>query len=64
MQTQHPKRGFDAEDEKTYVAWLRRAIMAYGAVVLVAAAVVTVQAMTHATNVAEFAAAAVTMTGP
>jgi hypothetical protein len=64
MSIQCPKYVFDAEDQQTYVVWLRRTLMAYGAMVLFAVALVTVQAMTHAANVAEFAAAAIPVTGP
>ncbi len=63
MSMQRPKHVFDAEDQQTYVVWLRRTLIAYGATVLFAIALVTVQATTHAANVAEFAAA-VPVTGP
>jgi hypothetical protein len=56
--------GFDAEDRKVYSAWLRRTIAAYGAMVMFGIALVTVQAMTGTANPVEFAATAVTMTGP
>ncbi len=64
MSIQRPKCEFDVEDRKVYVLWLRRTFMVYGAMVLFAIALVTVQATTHAANVAEFAAAAVSVTGP
>jgi hypothetical protein len=64
MSMQRPNYEFDAEDQQTYVVWLRRTLMVYGAAVLFAVALVTVQAMTHAANVAEFAAATIPVTGP
>jgi len=64
MLMRRPNYRFNAEDRKVYSAWLWRTLMAYGAIVLFAIALVTVQAMTHAANVAEFAAAAVPVTGP
>ena len=64
MSIQRLKYEFDAEDQQTYVVGLRRTATAYGAVVLFVIALVAVQAMTHAANVAEFAAAAIPMTGP
>jgi hypothetical protein len=64
MSIQRQNYVFDAEDRKAYVVWLRRTLMAYGAMVLLAIALVAVQAMTHTGKVAEFAATAVAMTGP
>jgi hypothetical protein len=55
---------FDAEDRKVYDAWLRRTLVTYGALVLFGIALVALQATTQTANIAEFAAAAVSMTGP
>jgi hypothetical protein len=63
MSMQRPKYVLDAEDQQTYVVWFRRTLIAYGAMILFAVALVTVQATTHAANVAE-SAAAVLVTGP
>jgi hypothetical protein len=64
MSARRQSYAFDAEDRKVYAAWLRSTIVAYGAVVAFGIALVAVQAMTRATSTAEFAATAVTMTGP
>jgi hypothetical protein len=44
---QHPSNDFDADDRKVYRDWLRKAVIAYVALVLCCVAVVTLQAMTH-----------------
>lgn len=64
MSIERPKYEFDVEDQQTYAMWLRRTVAAYGVMVLFALALVTVQAATHTTNVAEFASIAVAVTGP
>jgi hypothetical protein len=64
MSIQRPKYEFDAEDQQTYVVWLRRTLLACGVMLVFATTLVAVQAMTHAASVAEFAAAAVPLTGP
>jgi hypothetical protein len=64
MQIQRQCYGYDAEDRKVYVAWLQRTLIAYGAMVLFGVALVAVQATTQTTNIAEFAEAAVSITGP
>ena len=64
MSIERPKYEFDVEDQQTYAVWLRRTVTAYGATVLFAIALVTVQAATHTMNVAEFASIAVAVTGP
>ena len=64
MPTRRPSYGFDAEDCKVYSAWLRNTIVAYGAMVLFGIALVAAQAMTRTANTGEFAASAVTVTGP
>ena len=56
--------GIDTEDRKVYLAWLRSTIVAYGAMVIFGIALVAVQAMTGTANTVEFAATAITMTGP
>jgi len=64
MQMQRPNYEFDAADQKVYTAWLRRTLVAYGALILLGAAVVAVQATTHTTNIAKFTAGAVTPAAP
>jgi hypothetical protein len=64
MSIQRPNYRFDAEDRNAYVLSLRRTLVAYGAMVLFAIALVTVQATSDAANVAEFASIAVAATGP
>jgi hypothetical protein len=64
MSIQRLRYGFDAEDRNAYVRWLRGTLAAYGVMVLFAVALVTAQAMTHGASVAEFAAAAIPVTGP
>jgi hypothetical protein len=49
---------------RVYVAWLQRTLIAYGAMVLFGIALVAVQATTQTMNIAEFAEAAVSITGP
>jgi hypothetical protein len=56
--------GIDTEDRKVYLAWLRSTIIAYGAMVIFGIALVAVQATTRTASTVEFAATAVTMTGP
>jgi hypothetical protein len=58
MLLQRPNYEFNAEDHKVYTAWLRRILAVYGALVLFGIAVVTVQATTHTTNVANAVAQA------
>jgi hypothetical protein len=60
----HENYGINTEDRKVYLAWLRSTIVAYGAMVIFGIALVAVQAMTHTASTVEFAASAVTMTGP
>jgi hypothetical protein len=60
MPIQHPFHKLDADDQKVFKAWLRRTVMAYVALVLCCVAVVTVQAMTHTTNVAWLLADSIT----
>ena len=64
MSIQRPKYEFDAQDQQTYLVWLGRTLIAYGAMVLFAVALVAVQATTRTTNVAEFAATAIAVTAP
>jgi hypothetical protein len=63
MPVQRANYKFDAEDHKVYAAWLRRTLAAYGVLVLIGIAVVTVQA-THTTNVVKFMADTVTLSTP
>jgi hypothetical protein len=46
MPMHHPSHEFDADDRKVYRDWLRKAVIAYVALVLCCVAVVTLQAMT------------------
>jgi hypothetical protein len=64
MSIQFLNYGFVAEDRKAYVLSPPRPLLAYGAMVLFAIALVTIQATTDAANVAEFAPIAVAVTGP
>lgn len=64
MSIQRPNYRFDAEHRNASVLWLRRTLVAYGAMVLFAIAVVTIQATTDAANVGEFASIAAAVTGP
>lgn len=64
MRMQHLNREFEAEDRKVYFAWLRKTLIAYGALVLFGMAIVAVQSTMHIANVAEFAATDIPMTGP
>jgi hypothetical protein len=64
MLTGRPNYGFDTEDRKVYLAWLRKTLVAYGTMVLFGITLVAVQAMTHTANVAEFAGTAVAIMGP
>jgi hypothetical protein len=64
MHARHQSYAFDAEDRKVYSAWLRRTIVAYGAMVMFAMALVAVQAMTRTANNIELATTAANMTGP
>jgi hypothetical protein len=57
---QRPIVKFDAEDHKVYAAWVRRTLIAYGALILVGTAMLAVQATKHTKNVAEFTAGIVT----
>ncbi len=51
MPMQSPTQHLDADDRKTYAAWLRKMVAVY-VVVLVGAAVVSVRTTFHGTNVA------------
>jgi hypothetical protein len=61
MPMQRGNYKFDVEDEKVYAAWLRRTLVAYGVLVLIGIAVVTIHA-TRGPNVVEFVADAATLT--
>lgn len=55
----------DIEDRKTYAAWLRGTVAAYGAVVLFSiAAVMALPALTNAPNAAEYLTTAVALASP
>ena len=56
--------GLVTADRKAYVVSPPRTLLAYGAMILFAIALVTIQAMTDAANVGEFAPIAVAVTGP
>jgi hypothetical protein len=64
MPMRRPSYGFDTDDRKVYFVWLRSTVAVYGAMVLFGVALIAVQAMTRTANTVEFAASAVTMTGP
>jgi hypothetical protein len=64
MSIQLRNYGFVAEDRKAYLLSPPRGMLAYGAMVLFAIALVSVKATTDAANVAEFAPIAVAVTGP
>ena len=55
---------FDVEDRKVYADWLRKTLSAYGAVILLGMALVTVQSSAHMTNVAMYMGDAVAQASP
>jgi len=64
MRKQPADYELSAEDRKTYAAWLRRMLVAYGAIAIMILAVVAVQTATRATNVTEIATGTVTPHAP
>ncbi len=57
-------RQFDGDDQAVYTGWLRRIAVLYGAIMVFAAAVVTIQATTHMTTVAMSMSESVAMASP
>jgi hypothetical protein len=47
MPMQHPTHELDADDRKVYREWLRKIVVAYVALVLCCAALVTLEGMTN-----------------
>jgi len=61
---QRPECQFDADDQKFYNACLRRTVATYGAIVLLGAGIIALQAAMNTTNIAQYAASAVADTAP
>ena len=64
MSVYHLNYDLDAEDRKLYVTWLQNTLATYGAVILLAIALVSIQSTTQMTNVAMYMGDAVSQASP